>query len=257
MVMFTRSCVLALAVIWVVSIGALARPTAQTIQSPGTYLGESLIGKDSFEAYCASCHGSTGVGNGPVADALKRRPADLTLLTAANGNRFPRERLAATLMGTDRTVAAHGTTEMPIWGPLFRVFESDARVRVRVDNLVSYIETLQVRTGPDVSGAMLFRSYCASCHGADGRGAGPVANELRRLPPNLTTYAKRNGGVFPSERLRQIIDGRGVSSHGDREMPVWGNAFKRTGDGLSEGALRLRIEAIVDYLASMQERPAE
>jgi mono/diheme cytochrome c family protein len=238
-------------------MAVLPTPSAQTIQSPGTYLGESLVGKDSFEAYCASCHGSTGVGNGPVAEALKRRPVDLTRLAAGNGNRFPREQLAATLMGTDRRVAAHGTTEMPIWGPLFRVFESDARVRVRVDNLVAYIETLQARPVANESGAALFRSYCASCHGTDARGTGPIANELRRLPPNLTTYAKRNGGAFPSERLRQIIDGRGVSSHGDREMPVWGNAFKRTGDGLSEGAIKVRIDAIVEYLAGLQERSAE
>ena len=57
-------------------------------------------------------------------------------------------------------------------------------------------------------GRDLFRVYCATCHGVDGRGAGPMASELRRLPPSLTSYAVRNGGVFPSERLRTIIDGR-------------------------------------------------
>jgi mono/diheme cytochrome c family protein len=256
-VMSTSTRICALAVIWLASLTAMATPAAQTIQSPGTFLGESLIGKDSFEAYCASCHGSTATGDGPVAEALKRTPANLTVLAARNGNRFPREQVRGVLSGEGRTVAAHGTTEMPIWGPLFRVFESDARVKVRIENLVAYIETLQARAPANESGAALFRSYCASCHGADARGAGPIANELRRLPPNLTTFAMRNGGVFPSERLRQIIDGRWISSHGDREMPVWGDAFKRTRDGLTDEAVKARIEAITNYIAGIQERAAE
>jgi mono/diheme cytochrome c family protein len=237
----------------VLAVLPLATPAAQ---SPGSFLGESLAGKDSFEAYCASCHGSTGRGDGPVAAALKRTPANLTQLTDRD-DRFPRERIVAVLSGEGRTVAAHGTTEMPIWGPLFRVFESDARVRVRIDNLVTYIATLQARQGAAGSGAALFRSHCASCHGADARGAGPVASELRRLPPNLTTYVMRNGGVFPSERVRQIIDGRGIPSHGNSDMPVWGITFKRTSAPGGEDSVNARINAIVDYLNGIQERPGE
>jgi mono/diheme cytochrome c family protein len=254
--MSTHTRIAALAVMWLASLTAMAAPSAQTIQSPGTFLGESLVGKDSFEAYCASCHGSKGLGDGPVAEALRRTPANLTLLAAGNSNRFPRERLVTSLMGEGRTVAAHGTTEMPIWGPLFRVFESDTRARVRIDNLVAYIETLQAGSGANESGAALFRTYCASCHGSDARGAGPVAS-LRQLPPNLTTFAMRNGGVFPSERLMQIIDGRDIPSHGDRDMPVWGDAFKRTRGGLSAQAIKDRINAIVGYLAGIQERPTD
>jgi mono/diheme cytochrome c family protein len=144
---------------------------------------------------------------------------------------------------------------MPTWGPLFRMFESDVRTRVRIDNLVSHIETLQVRSSQPVDvGKNLFRVYCAACHGADGRGAGPMASELRRLPPNLASYAVGNGGVFPSERVRSIIDGRLVGSHGTSEMPVWGDAFKRTREGLSEEAAKARIDAIVKYLEAIQER---
>lgn len=231
--------------------------TAQTNQSPATYLGESLIGRDSYHSYCSSCHGPAGRGDGPIAEALKRRPADLTALAARNDNRFPRERVTRVLTGEGRTVAAHGPTEMPIWGPLFRVFESDARVRVRIDNLVSYIETLQAGGRGGESGAMLFRTYCASCHGADARGDGPAAAAMRTLPPDLTTYARRNGGVFPSERLRQIIDGRGIPAHGDRDMPVWGHTFYRTPGGPSEDTVKARIKAITDYLEAIQERVAE
>ena len=121
---------------------------------------------------------------------------------------------------------------MPVWGPLFRMFESDARTRVRIENLVSYLETMQVRpSNATEMGKDLFRAYCATCHGVDGRGAGPMASELRRLPPSLTSYAVRNGGVFPGEQVRRIIDGRLVGSHGTSEMPVWGDAFKRTRTG--------------------------
>jgi mono/diheme cytochrome c family protein len=228
---------------------------AQASQKPVPFPGESLVGKDSFEAYCASCHGIDARGDGPVAASLRSIPTDLTALAGRNGDGFPRERVAAVLMGTNRTVAAHGTTTMPIWGPLFRMFESDKRAQVRIDNLVAYLQTLQVkpRNSTD-AGKNLFRAYCATCHGVDGRGAGPLASELRRLPPSLTSYAVRNGGTFPSERLRAIIDGRTVSSHSDREMPIWGDAFTRTRDGLSEDAAKARIDAIVKYLEAIQER---
>ena len=78
--------------------------------------------------------------------------------------------------------------------------------------------------------------------------------QLPRLPPSLTSFAVRNGGVFPSERVRRIIDGRDVAAHGSFEMPVWGDAFKRTREGLSEAASAARIDAIVRYLDSIQER---
>lgn len=104
---------------------------------------ESLNGKDSFNAYCASCHGAGGRGDGPLAGALKTKPTDLTKLARRNQDVFPRDRVRADLLGGGRTVAEHGPTEMPLWASLFRVFEPDARVRVRIENLVDYLETLQ------------------------------------------------------------------------------------------------------------------
>jgi mono/diheme cytochrome c family protein len=248
----TPTCTLA---ILLIALIASALMHAQTVAPAPTFLGDSLVGKDSFEAYCATCHGADARGNGPVASALKRTPPDLTILANRNRDVFPRDRVNAVLTGAGRTVSAHGTTEMPIWGPLFRAFESDARVRVRIDNLVNYLETVQSRpsrTGE--SGAVLFRTYCASCHGADGRGAGPMTTQLHRQPPSLTSFAVRNSGVFPSERVRRIIDGRDIAAHGSFEMPVWGNAFKRTREGLSEAGAAARIDAIVRYLESIQER---
>jgi len=83
-----------------------------------------------------------------------------------------------------------------------------------------------------------------------------AAGQLRRVPPDLTTFATRNGGVFPSERVRQVIDGTGIAAHGDREMPVWGDVFKPHGDRSSQDATRQRIEAIIKFLESIQRRQA-
>lgn len=220
---------------------------------------ESLAGSDSFEFYCASCHGRTGTGDGPIASALRSRPADLTTLARRNDGKFPRDRVIAFVTGTGRALAAHGPTEMPVWGPLFRAFDpSDARVRQRIENLVTHVESLQVpSTGVDNEGSQLFRTHCASCHGATARGNGPLAEQLRRMPPDLTQFTRRNGGIFPRERVYRIIDGRDVPSHGDREMPIWGDAFKHSGGGSSAESVKARIDAIVAYLEAIQERAAE
>jgi mono/diheme cytochrome c family protein len=101
-------------------------------------------------------------------------------------------------------------------------------------------------------GRTLYLNHCASCHGASARGDGPVADSLRVRPPDLTQFARRNGGVFPSAQATRIIDGRDVGAHGSVEMPVWGNAFRATAS--EPDAARHRIEAIVHYLESIQER---
>jgi hypothetical protein len=80
---------------------------------------------------------------------------------------------------------------------------------------------------------------------------------MRHSPPDLTKFSTRNGGVFPSVRLTRIIDGREVAAHGDREMPVWGDAFMAVPGGVTPQEVNDRIDAIVKYLASIQERPAE
>ena len=73
-------------------------------------------------------------------------------------------------------------------------------------------------------------------------------------PADLTQFALRNGGVFPADRLREIIDGRHVTSHGPREMPVWGDVFQYRGGAGDKRSVGERIEAIVRHLAAIQER---
>jgi mono/diheme cytochrome c family protein len=232
-----------------------AQPPTRTMPP---VLADSLTGRDSYDLYCVSCHGPSGLGDGPIATALKKAPADLTTLTRRNGGLFPTAAVAAALAGTGRAIPAHGTTDMPAWGHLFRAFESDARARVRVDNLVAFLERMQtVTTSADSPGAILFRTYCASCHGADARGSGPLSDLLRNAPPDLTRFAARNGGVFPADRVTRIVDGSDVASHGNREMPVWGDAFTRTSRGLTEQAARARVDALVRYLEGIQVRATD
>jgi mono/diheme cytochrome c family protein len=109
---------------------------------------------------------------------------------------------------------------------------------------------------PD-DGRALFLTYCASCHGKDARGDGPVAEVLRSRPPSLTEFAVKNRGVFPAERIHRIIDGKdqSVRAHGSFEMPVWGDAFRKR-EGLSDDLVQARIDAIVRFLGSIQERRA-
>src|SRR5271167_4726699 len=71
---------------------------------------------------------------------------------------------------------------------------------------------------PDMSGAELYREFCASCHGASGHGDGPAAPSLKQKVPNLTLLAKRRGGVFPAEEIHRIVDGRSMPrAHGSAE----------------------------------------
>jgi mono/diheme cytochrome c family protein len=212
-----------------------------------------VAGREPFDGYCAACQGAKARGDGPVAPQLKTRPPDLTQLQRRNGGAFPASRITAYIDGTGRTLPTHGPAEMPVWGPTFRAFEKDIRTRERIKNLVLYLASIQApSSAPGSDGARLFQQHCAGCHGPGGTGGAPVG--LRRQPPDLTLFTARNGGVFPSERVARIIDGRDVASHGDREMPVWGFAFRATRDGLTQDQVATRIAAIVAYLEAIQRR---
>ncbi len=248
------------------SISVMATAVAQSGRSQiRPLVPESLVGRDSFNLYCASCHGASGRGDGPIASSLRTRPADLTTLTQRNDGVFPRKNVAGFVEGYGRPLASHGTSDMPVWGRIFRALEtSDVRALVRLNNLVAYVESLQAvgETGAKPSspappsGAQLFGSFCANCHGAAGRGDGAMSGQLRRMPPDLTKFTARNGGVFPAEKVRRIIDGRDVMAHGDRSMPVWGNVFSRQ-PGADDNTVAARIESLVAFLQSIQERAAE
>ena len=111
----------------------------------------------------------------------------------------------------------------------------------------------------DIDGARLYRQHCASCHGAAGMGDGPIAEKLKFGPPALATLARRNAGMFPSEYVYRIIDGREARrAHGGRDMPVWGTYYgiqaqwESRNTANTEKAIQQRIGTLVDYLGSIQ-----
>jgi mono/diheme cytochrome c family protein len=107
---------------------------------------------------------------------------------------------------------------------------------------------------PSMSGGDLFRFYCASCHGREGKGDGPVASTLNRRPPDLTTIAKRNGGRFSSDRVERFVTGDREPSqaHSSADMPVWGPIFQALDP--QDRMNRIRIENVVAFIESMQSK---
>jgi mono/diheme cytochrome c family protein len=104
------------------------------------------------------------------------------------------------------------------------------------------------------SGKVMYKQYCASCHGIDGKGLGPFAHMLKVPPPDLTTLAKRHGGKFPYEVVSGILRfGPGPTIlHGSADMPTWGPIFQYL-DKNNERAVQQRIKNLCNYLASLQE----
>lgn len=104
-----------------------------------------------------------------------------------------------------------------------------------------------------LDGAKIFRNYCASCHGVNGSGDGPVAPALKTKVPLLTALARRNHGTFPTERVRRIIAGdEDHAAHGSREMPIWGPVFHQIENDQDLGYVRL--QNVTQYLISIQQK---
>jgi mono/diheme cytochrome c family protein len=116
----------------------------------------------------------------------------------------------------------------------------------------------------DISiGKREYDGNCIMCHGVTGRGNGWLAENLKDPVPSLTQLRKRNGGVFPVERVHQVIDGRKeVGLHGPRHMPVWGQVYfsraqRELGPGYgaydSDEVVEAKILALIDYISTLQE----
>jgi AhpD family alkylhydroperoxidase len=101
-------------------------------------------GKQTYVEYCAVCHGADGRGMGPGASALKTPPADLTTLARTHNGKFPDEYVAG-IVRFGKPIAAHGSADMPVWGPIFSVRDNgnEVAVRRRIKNLCGYLATLQ------------------------------------------------------------------------------------------------------------------
>ena len=107
-----------------------------------------------------------------------------------------------------------------------------------------------------------YYAKCAVCHGLSGKGEGSFGEVLKVSMPDLTIIAKRNGGVFPVDRVKMVIDGRATPrAHGTSEMPIWGSRYSVEGapryDDFRydpEAFVQARVLALVDYLNRLQAR---
>jgi len=104
-----------------------------------------------------------------------------------------------------------------------------------------------------IQGKDLFKAYCASCHGLDAKGKGPMAASLKVPPADLTRISIRNHGAFPLSRMQKIIAGEELppSGHGSNQMPVWGPIFSQVTRDVDLG--RVRIDNLTRYLRDIQE----
>jgi mono/diheme cytochrome c family protein len=139
------------------------------------------------------------------------------------------------------------------------------RYAVLISALLFFILTAAAQDGRTVnqtqfpptyipSGQEMYKQFCAACHGADGKGDGPAASNLKTRPADLTTLAKRHDGKFPYDYVSTMLRfGPGVPAHGSSNMPTWGPIFSII-EKSNEKAVQERIRRLSAYLASLQEK---
>lgn len=116
------------------------------------------------------------------------------------------------------------------------------------------IRYVQVRSMSPVSGQRMYAAYCAVCHGSVGKGDGPAAGALKAPPPDLTVLLTKNGGHYPYDHVRCMIESdHCVPTSAPREMPVWGEIFWRMSEGHSS-EVQLRLSNLNRYIESLQAK---
>jgi mono/diheme cytochrome c family protein len=122
---------------------------------------------------------------------------------------------------------------------------------VGIANAQPKIERAPIKPTPASNAQKMFDTYCAVCHGKEGKGNGPAALSLKKAPADLTKISERNAGSFPEVRVKRYIEGADeVAAHGSRDMPVWGGLFS----ALDRNTTEIRIQALSDYLKGMQTK---
>jgi nucleotide-binding universal stress UspA family protein/mono/diheme cytochrome c family protein len=132
--------VLAAALLLTPAIAAAQQGSAANVQ-------QTIAGAELYRTYCASCHGVAARGDGPLASAMARRPADLTEIAKRNGGLFPTELVFRTIDGK-KPVRGHGGPDMPVWGDAFarsRRGGDPEQVKQLIESLVAYLESIQMR----------------------------------------------------------------------------------------------------------------
>ncbi len=114
------------------------------------------------------------------------------------------------------------------------------------------IQHATIQPTSPASGKEMYTTYCAVCHGTDGKGGGPAASALKVPPTDLTQLAKNNGGKYPAAKVTSAIKGdSNVPAHGSRDMPVWGKLFWSMSHG-HEGEVQQREANLTKYIESLQ-----
>jgi len=132
----------AIALLAAVSASGAAPPKGTPLKDAGRD-SRSMSGRELYVAYCASCHGVEGRGDGPAAEAMRMRPTDLTALARRHGGQFPALRVQR-LLGGIEGVPAHGGKRMPVWGPVFLPLSpAEGETAAMIDRLVRYLESIQ------------------------------------------------------------------------------------------------------------------
>lgn len=133
-------------------MAVLAAPGAMALDQAA----QIKLGETEYLSNCASCHGLTGRGDGPVAEVLATKPSDLTQITARYSGTFPAEHIYKVINGTEM-INPHGSRDMPVWGPRFWELSAEratevshdvdmqAMVHGRITALVQYLEAIQAR----------------------------------------------------------------------------------------------------------------
>jgi mono/diheme cytochrome c family protein len=113
---------------------------------------------------------------------------------------------------------------------------------------------VQVGTTSPASGKQMYVSYCAPCHGVDGKGSGPMASSLVQRPADLSVLSKNNGGKFPSTHVASVLQfGAKNPAHGTAEMPIWGSLFSQMNPPSPQKDLvALRVSNLAQYLQTLQ-----
>ncbi|MFK7815205.1 MAG: cytochrome c [Gammaproteobacteria bacterium] len=102
-------------------------------------------------------------------------------------------------------------------------------------------------------GGVEFERSCAICHGFNAKGKGVMSDSLTKKPADLTVLTKNNNGHFPFSEVYRVIDGTPrISAHGNREMPIWGDRYRKEAEKYNEIAGRYHEitgqSAINEYL---------